>query len=179
MHDHEQVGHAVLHHLPTTASSCGSGYGSVVEQLLPKLEVRGSNPVIGEISYGTCLLLLLRRQNKEKRGREFPIFSTASPEDDKLNFQPNSSHCMETIKTTIWTYTYLDTTTMYYGVCNRKSPGYIIISVVVLRTFDRAFALKLSISVSETRFGEISPLWKNIKRLWQLFEGSLSVWNDI
>ena len=76
MHDHEQVGHAVLHHLPTTASSCGSGYGSVVEQLLPILEVRGSNPVIGEISYGTCLLLLLRRQNKEKRGREFPIFST-------------------------------------------------------------------------------------------------------
>ena len=29
---------------------------------------------------------------------------------------------------------------------------------------------------SVTRFGEISAFWQNFKNIWQLFEGSISVW---
>ena len=49
----------------------------LVEQLLPTPEVRGSNPVIGKLLYPTFICLLstvLKRQNKEKRGRERSIF---------------------------------------------------------------------------------------------------------
>ena len=27
-----------------------------------------------------------------------------------------------------------------------------------------------------TKFGEISPLWQNIKNIWQLYEGLISIW---
>ena len=30
-----------------------------------------------------------------------------------------------------------------------------------------------------TRFGEISPLWQNLKSLWQFFEGKFSIWQHL
>ena len=42
----------------------------LVERSLPTPEVRGSNPVIGEIVY--CQLN--RKDENKKRGREWPIF---------------------------------------------------------------------------------------------------------
>ena len=47
----------------------------LVERLLPIPEVRGSNPVIGKI-YWTFVYCQLywKDENKEKRGREWPIF---------------------------------------------------------------------------------------------------------
>ena len=46
----------------------------LVEQLLPKPEVRGSNPVMGKM-YWTFIYcqLYLKDENKEKRGRDWPI----------------------------------------------------------------------------------------------------------
>ena len=30
-----------------------------------------------------------------------------------------------------------------------------------------------------TRFGEITPLWQNLKTLWQYFEGLFSIWQTL
>ena len=30
-----------------------------------------------------------------------------------------------------------------------------------------------------TRFDEISPLWQNLKSLWQIFEGKFSIWQNL
>ena len=37
---------------------------------------------------------------------------------------------------------------------------------------------KISIAVSVTKFGEISPLGQNVKQLWQMFKGPLSIWQN-
>ena len=40
------------------------------------------------------------------------------------------------------------------------------------------FLVFLIIIASVTRFGEISPLWQNIKSVCQFFEASYSAYND-
>ena len=46
----------------------------LVERSPPTPEIRGSNPVIGKLLSNICLLsTVLKRQNKEKRSREWPI----------------------------------------------------------------------------------------------------------
>ena len=45
----------------------------LVERFLLTAEVCGSNPVMGKIYVQFLLSTVLRRQNKEKRGREWPI----------------------------------------------------------------------------------------------------------
>ena len=35
---------------------------------------------------------------------------------------------------------------------------------------------EFGLSSSVTRFGEISPLWQNFKRLLQMLKGPLSIW---
>ena len=47
----------------------------LVEQLLLTPEIRGSNPVIGKFFYYWLYLnLYWKDENKEKRGREMPIY---------------------------------------------------------------------------------------------------------
>ena len=47
----------------------------LVEQLLLIPEVRGSKPVIGNNLYSTFTVNCIEKTKKEKRGREWPIFS--------------------------------------------------------------------------------------------------------
>ena len=57
----------------------------LAEWLLPTPEVRGSNPVIGKMYIGHCLLsTVLKRQKCRKRGREWTILNIIGTEQDKI-----------------------------------------------------------------------------------------------
>ena len=84
----------------------GSGCGSVVERSPLTPEIRGSNPVIGNLSSNICLLsTVLKKRKKEKEAGNGPFLKKMQ----MTVFKPRnnqSANCATTVATFIFNFTY-------------------------------------------------------------------------